>query len=85
MWIKFTADDRRRVRPKPQGIVTSVIDYRAGMVENVPRGYGEDAIARGVAEATEAPTRNRDHATTAPSGSSDSAEVATRSRRRRGG
>jgi hypothetical protein len=83
-WIRFLKDDRRRVRPKPTGIVTSVIDYRAGMVENVPKTYAEDAIARGVAEATDAPNREGNaSAETSPSGSSDSAAVHTRSRRRR--
>ena len=84
MWVKFLKNDRRRVRPVPTGIVTSVIDYKRGMVENVPRAYGEDAIARGVAEATETPAREGTaHASTAPSGSSDSAAIDARSRRRR--
>jgi hypothetical protein len=83
-WIKVLKAERRRIRPKPTGIVTSVIDYRPGMVVNVPRDYAEDAIARGVAEATDSPAREgSDNAATAPSGSSDSAAIDARSRRRR--
>lgn len=55
MWIKFLTDDRRRIRPKPNGIVTSTIDYRKGMVENVPREYGERLVSEGKAEETVSP------------------------------
>lgn len=55
MWILFKADDTRRVKPKADGITTSTIHYKAGMVENVPREYGERLVAQGKAEATVSP------------------------------
>lgn len=57
MWIKFTADDTRRVRPRPGGVVTSTIRYKAGMVENVPKEYGERLVEAGKAEATVSPAQ----------------------------
>lgn len=57
MWVKFLKDDRRRIRPKPSGIVTSVVDYRAGMVENVPKDYGQRLVDEGKAEATVSPAK----------------------------
>lgn len=55
MWVRFLQADKRRIRPKAGGIVTSTIDYRAGMVENVPREYGERLVEEGKAEATVSP------------------------------
>lgn len=55
MWIRFKEDDTRRVKPKADGITTSTIHYKAGMVENVPREYGERLVAEGKAEATVSP------------------------------
>lgn len=60
MWVKFLQDDKRRIRPKPGGVVTSTIDYRAGMVENVPREYGERLVEEGKAEATVSPAAKKD-------------------------
>lgn len=57
MWVRFIQDDRRRIRPKPEGIVTSTIDYRKGMVENVPREYGERLVSEGKAEETVSPVQ----------------------------
>lgn len=85
MWIQFEADDDRRIQRKAGGITTGVVKYKRGMVENVPRVYGEAMIAAGKAKAAKSPHEETANAPTAPSGSSDSAEVATRSRRRRGG
>ena len=55
MWIKLLEDTVRRVRPKPDGIVTSTIHYRKGMVENVPREHGERLVSEGKAEETVSP------------------------------
>ena len=57
MWVEFVKPDRRRVRPNPEGIVTSVIDYKAGTVANVPREYGERLVAEGKARATVSPAK----------------------------
>lgn len=65
MWIKFLADDRRRIRPKAGGIVTSTIDYRKGMVENVPREYGERLVSEGKAEETVSPAKGKTDGPTA--------------------
>lgn len=85
MWIEFLEDDDRRVRRVKGGITTGVVRYKRGMVENVPRVYGEAVIAAGKAKATTSPHEEPANATPASSGSSDGAAVATRSRRRRGG
>lgn len=58
MWIRFTSDDTRSVRPKAGGIVTSRIKYKAGMVENVPKEYGSRLVSEGKAEATVSPARD---------------------------
>ena len=55
MWIKLLQDDTRSIRPKLQGIVTSRIKYKAGMVENVPKDYGQRLVREGKAEATVSP------------------------------
>lgn len=55
MWIRFKADDTRSVQPKASGIVTSRIKYKAGMVENVPKDYGQRLVREGKAEATVSP------------------------------
>ncbi len=55
MWVKFLQADRRQIRPKAEGIVTSTIRYKAGMVENVPREYGERLVSEGKAEETVSP------------------------------
>lgn len=52
MWIRFLKNDRHRIRPVEGGVVSSVISYRAGMVANVPREYGERLVREGKAEAT---------------------------------
>jgi hypothetical protein len=65
MWVKFLKSDRRRVRPVEGGVVTSVIDYRPGMVENVPREYGERLVREGKAEATVSPRKPNDVTPTA--------------------
>lgn len=86
MWVHFLEDDDRRVKRKPAGITTGVIRYKAGMVENVPRGYGEALIAEGKAEATESPARkDTDDGATSTAGPAASAEVDAKPRRRRGG
>lgn len=85
MWIKFEQADDRRVQRVKGGITTGVVRYKPGMVENVPRVYGEAMIAAGKAKATTSPHEETANATPSPSGSSDGAAVATRSRRRRGG
>lgn len=59
MWIKFTADDTRSIRPKADGIVTSRIKYKKGMVENVPREYGERLVSEGKAEETVSPAKGK--------------------------
>lgn len=55
MWLRFLTDDTRSIRPKPGGIVTSRIKYKAGMVENVPKEYGQRLVSEGKAEATVSP------------------------------
>ncbi len=57
MWIEFLANDKRRIRPVAGGVVTSTVDYRKGMVENVPRSYGERLVEEGKAEATVSPAQ----------------------------
>jgi|GEM_PF-4451967 len=60
MWVRFLKDDVRSVQPKPQGIVTSRIKYKAGMVENVPKEYGQRLVSEGKAEATVSPVVAKD-------------------------
>ena len=55
MWLRFLQDDTRSVKPKTHGIVTSRIKYKAGMVENVPKEYGQRLVREGKAEATVSP------------------------------
>ena len=57
MWLKFKTDTIRRVRPKASGIVTSTIRYKEGMIENVPKDYGERLVAEGKAVATVSPVQ----------------------------
>lgn len=57
MWVKFLKKDRRRIRPVEGGIVSSVVDYKPGMVENVPKEYGERLVAEGKAEPTVSPRK----------------------------
>lgn len=57
MWVKFDKADRRRIRRVEGGIVTGVIDYKPGMVANVPREYGERLVSEGKAKATVSPAR----------------------------
>lgn len=57
MWIRFKTDTIRRVRPKASGIVTSTIRYKEGMIENVPKDYGERLVAEGKAVATVSPVQ----------------------------
>jgi hypothetical protein len=64
MWVKFLKADRHRIRPVESGVVTSVIDYKPGMVANVPKEYGERLVAEGKAEPTVSP-RKADGATSA--------------------
>ena len=65
MWIRFLKADRHRIRPVPSGVVTSVIDYRPGMVANVPKEYGERLVAEGKAESTVSPRKATDVSTSA--------------------
>lgn len=65
MWVKFLKADRHRVRPVVGGVVTSVIDYRPGMVANVPKEYGERLVAEGKAEPTVSPRKATDVSTSA--------------------
>jgi len=68
VWVHFLKDDRRRVRPVAGGVVTSTINYRKGMVENVPREYGERLVEEGKAEATVSPAKkDSDHGATSTS------------------
>lgn len=57
MWVRFLKDDKRRIRPVAGGVVTSTIDYRAGMIENVPKEYGLRLVEEGKAEATVSPVK----------------------------
>jgi hypothetical protein len=65
MWVRFLKADRRRIRPVVGGVVTSVIHYKPGMVENVPREYGERLVAEGKAETTVSPRKSNDDAPSA--------------------
>lgn len=60
MWVRFKSADRRRIRPVEGGVVTSVIHYTPGMVENVPKEYGERLVAEGKAEPTVSPRKAND-------------------------
>lgn len=65
MWVRFLKDDVHRIRPKVGGVVTSTKHYRAGMVENVPKDYGERLVEEGKAEATVSPAKkDSDHGAT---------------------
>lgn len=65
MWVKIIKADRHRIRPVVGGVVTSVIDYKPGMVENVPKEYGERLVAEGKAEPTVSPRKANDGPTPA--------------------
>lgn len=57
MWVKFSEDTVRRIRPVEGGIVTSTVHYRKGAVENVPKEYGLRLVEEGKAEATVSPVK----------------------------
>jgi hypothetical protein len=65
VWVKIIKADRHRIRPVVGGVVTSVIDYKPGMVANVPKEYGERLVAEGKAEPTVSPRKSNDDATPA--------------------
>jgi len=51
MWVKFKRDFDWRERP------TAIVAYKKGMVKNVTKRCGEEAIAAGAAEETKAPSK----------------------------
>lgn len=55
MWVKFDQPDTRRIKPKAGGITTTVIKYKPGMVENVPKVYGQRLVREGKAQETVSP------------------------------
>jgi hypothetical protein len=65
MWIRLLKADRHRIRPVEGGVVTSVVNYKPGMVANVPKEYGERLVAEGKAESTVSPRKATDVSTSA--------------------
>lgn len=60
MWVRFLKADVHRIRPVAGGVVTSTKHYKPGMVENVPKDYGQRLVDEGKAEATVSPVAKKE-------------------------